>query len=478
LKRTTTLGLLIALGLLVAPGLPAEDTPPPRTDPRALRYPSLSISFPKPEKVALSNGLVAYLFRDNELPIIDLSLYARAGSIDDPPDKAGLAEIAAHLLRTGGTDEMTPDQVDEALEFMPARVSLGAGSDSVSGSVSALKARFPEGLRIFSRMLRAPRFDPARLEIERARILEEVRRRWDDPGTVADLNFRLLVYGQDSPWARLESAASIGRITRQDLIDFQQNTLRPGNVVIGVAGDFEPEAMKRLLRDVFGPWKDARVKRLAIAKIADRVTPGTHLIERPLTQSSIEIGHLGVNRFDPDKFPLKILSFILGEGGFSSRLMKEVRSTRGLAYSVGGGVGIDSDRGLFDISCTTKAGSTVASIKVIRDIVRQLREEGPTDEEVLQAKEAETNSFVFSVEGTSQYMRTHLYYAYYGYPPDYLQTYRDNIAKVTRADVLRAARKHMDPDRLVVLVVGNPKEFDAPLASLGMGDPKELRLGD
>ncbi len=473
MRRAAAAGLLAALGLL---GVPGET--PPVTDPRALRYPLLSISFPKPEKVALSNGLVAYLFRDNELPIVDLSFYARAGSIDDPADKAGLAELATHLLRTGGTDELTPDQVDEALEFMPAQVGLGAGNDSVSGSVSALKARFPEALRIVSRMLRAPRFDETRLEIERARVLESIKRRWDDPGTIADLNFRLQVYGQDSPWARLESAASIGRITRQDLIDFQRNYLRPGNMVVGVAGDFEPKAMKRLLQDLFGSWKDAVVKRPATAKIEDRVTPGVRLIERPLTQSNIEIGHLGVNRFDPDKFPLKILSFILGEGGFSSRLMKEVRSTRGLAYSVGGGVGIDSDRGLFDISCTTKAGSTVASIRVIRDIVRQLREEGPTDEEVRQAKEAETNSFVFSVEGTSQYMRTHLYYAYYGYPADYLQTYRDNISRVTREDVLRAARKHMDPGRLVVLVVGNPKEFDAPLSSLGMGEPRTITLDD
>ena len=218
--------------------------------------------------------------------------------------------------------------------------------------------------------------------------------------------------------------------------------------------------------------------RPLVPKVQDRLPIGVHLIERPLSQSSIEIGHLGATRFDPDKFPLKILSFVLGEGGFSSRVMKEVRSTRGLAYSVGGGVGVDSDRGLFEITSQTRAGATVGTIDLIRDILADLRREGPTAEEIRQAKEAMINSFVFSVEGTTPYMRAFLYYDYYGYPSDYLQTYRDHLAKVTREEGRRAARKHLDPDRLVVLVVGNPAEFDRPLASLGMGEPQRIRLAE
>jgi zinc protease len=461
-----------------APATAPRTTPPaaPPSDPRALTYPPLGIAFPKPERFFLPNGLLVYLFVDHEVPLIDLAFNLRSGSIYDPPDKAGLADLATGLLRTAGTKEMTPDQVDEMVDLLPVRIALSADEDLVSGSISALKAKFPEALGMFAAMIRTPRFDPGRVDLEKARVLEEIRRRWDDPGTIAELNFRLLAYGTSSPWARLASAASIGRIGRQDLLDFHQRYFHPNNMVMGVAGDFEPAAMKRLLGDTFGSWPRAKVTPPQVPKIKDSVPVGVHIIERPLTQSNIEIGHLGVARFDPDKFPLKILNFILGEGGFTSRLMREVRSTRGLAYSVGGGVGMDSDRGLFQISCRTKAATTVEAIQVIRDILKQMREQGPTDQEVRDAKEASVNSFVFSVDGTVPYMQAFLYYDSYGYPADYLQTYRDNISKVTREQVLGAARKHIDPDRLVVLVVGDPKGLGRPLTSLGLGEPRALSL--
>jgi predicted Zn-dependent peptidase len=448
----------------------------PESDPRSLSYPPLSISFPKPDRVRLSNGLLVYLLVDDELPLIDLAFYMKAGAIYDPPDKTGLSDIAMLLMRTGGTSDRTPDEVDEALEFMPASVSLSAGFDMASGSLSTLKSHFPEALRILAAMLREPRLDPERLELAKARTIEQIRRRWDNPASIADLNFRMLVYGSANPWARLATAETVGAVGRDDLKAFHRRYVHPNNMVMGIAGDFEPAAMKTLLRETFGSWAHAKVTPPRVHPLKSTASPGVHFIERPLSQANIEIGHLGATRFSPDKFPLKILNFILGEGGFSSRLMKEVRSTRGLAYSVGGGVGIDSDRGLFQISSRTRADATIEAIEVIRGIMDQLRNEGPTEEEVRQAKESSINSFVFSVEGTVQYMRAFLYYEAYNYPRNFLQTYRDKLSKVTRKQVLQAARKHIRPDRLVILAVGNPGTFDRPLASLELGDPREIIL--
>jgi predicted Zn-dependent peptidase len=466
----------LVLAWLAAPGLGhAQEAPP---DPRGLVYPPLAIRFPKPEKVMLPNGLLVYLFPDRELPIIDLAFFLKAGSIFDPPEKAGLAELATTLVRIGGSRDLAPDQVDESLEFMAARLSLAADFDAVSGHLSALRAQFPEALRILARLMRSPRFDAARLEQEKARVVEEIRRRWDSPGAIAALNFRMLAYGGRSPWARLPEAASLDRIGRDDLVGFHRRYFFPNNLVMGVAGDFDPGAMKDLLRATFGSWARGKVTPPAVPKVGGMVPAGLHVIERPLTQSRLEIGHLGTNRFDPEKFPIKILNFILGEGGFSSRLVREVRSTRGLAYSVGGGIGLDSDRGLFQISCGTRAEATTEAIEAIRSIVRTLREEGPTEEEVREAKEASLNSFVFSVDGTVGYMTALLYYDFHGYPPDYLETYRDNLSKVTREQVARAARSRLDPERLVVLVVGDPKGFARPLSSLGLGDPHPIRLDD
>jgi predicted Zn-dependent peptidase len=462
-------------GRALAGPAPAEEAAPP-SDPGVLSYPPLVVRFPKPERVMLPNGLLVFLFPDRELPIVDLAFYLKAGSIFDPPEKAGLAELATTLMRVGGTRDLTAEQVDETLEFMAARITLAAGDDSVSGRLSALQAQFPEALRILAGLLATPRFEAPRIEQEKARLAEEIRRRWDDPRTIAELNFRLLAYGALSPWARLPQAETIARIGRDDLVAFHRRYLHPNNLVMGVAGDFEPAAMKSLVRAVFGSWARGKVTPPAVPKIQDNVPAGLHLIERPLTQSRIEIGHLGANRFDPDKFPLKILNFILGEGGFGSRLMREVRSTRGLAYGVGGGVGLDSDRGLFQISCGTRAAATTEAIEAIREIVRALRQDGPTEEEVREAKEASLNSFVFSLEGTVGYMDALLYYEFYGYPPDYLETYRDNLSRVTREQVARSARRHLDPDRLVMLVVGDPRSFARPLTTLGLGDPRPLLL--
>jgi len=447
-------------------------------DPRTLTYAPLKIGFPKPERVFLPNGLLVYLFEDHELPLIDVSIDFKAGSIFDPADKAGLADLAATLMRAGGTEAMPPAAVDEALEFMAAQIGLGASSDMLSGSVSVVKDRFPDALRIFAAMLRTPRFDPDRLQVEKARALEEIRRRYDDPGDLAEMEFRKLVYGAQSPWARLSTVESIGRIGRDDLAAWQRRYVRPNNAVMGVAGDFEPKKMKALLEETFRGWSNAKVTPPAVAKVRDDIPAGVHLVSRPLNQTQIEIGHLGVGRFDPDKFAIKILNFILGEGGFTSRLVKEVRSTRGLAYSIGGGVGLDSDRGLFQVSGSTKAGSTVEAIDLVRTILRQMRDPGATEQEVKEAKESSVNAFVFSVDGTVPYMHAYLFYDFYGYPPDYLQTYRDNLSRVTREQVVQAARKHLNPDRLVILVVGNDKGFDRPLASLGLGEPRPLRLDE
>ncbi|HET8945599.1 MAG TPA: pitrilysin family protein, partial [Candidatus Polarisedimenticolia bacterium] len=446
------------------------------TDPRALRYPPLTMAFPAPGTTTLSNGLVVHLLPDHDLPIVDVAFFARGGSLYDPGEKAGLAILGMHAMRTGGTAALGPDDVDERLETLPAEIHLAADDDALTGSVSCLKDRFPEALQIFAGMLRQPRFDADRLESERGRVLESIRRRWDDPGSISHLLFARLVYGEDSPWARLPTAETIGRIQRDDLLAFQRAFLRPGNMRLAVSGDFEPKEMQRLLEKTLADWRGGKAELPAVPKVKARPLGGVYLVERPLTQSSIAVGHLGVARFDPDKFPLYVVNEVLGEGGFTSRLMKEVRSTRGLAYSVSGGVGSDTDRGLFEVRCRTRADATVQAIEAIREVIRGFREQGPTDAETQEAKDAQTNSFVFTVDGLDEYMQQFLYYEHYGYPPDYLRTWRDKLAAVTRADAARAAKSHLAPDGMVILVVGNPKAFDRPLDSLGLGAPKTIRL--
>jgi predicted Zn-dependent peptidase len=471
-------GIPAACVVLALCGGAIATTPAPPSDPYALTYPPLRLQFPAPTTTTLKNGLVVHLLPDTELPIVDLAFYAGGGSIYDPEDKAGLAALALHAMRTGGTESLTPDQVDQKLETLPATIDFDAGDDALSGTLSCLKDRFPEALGILAAMLRSPRFDAARLEIERGRALEQIRRRWDDPGETSSLVFERLVYGEHSPWARLETTDTVARIGRDDLIAWQKSFLRPANLRVAVSGDFEPKKMIRLLEETFGGWEAGRTDLPKIPKVEDHVEPGVYLIERPMSQSALALGHLGVNRFDPDRFPLFIVNEVLGEGGFTSRLMKEVRSARGLAYSVGGGVGSGTDRGLFEIRCRTRADATVQAIQAIRDVVAGVRDQGPTEEEMKLAKDSEVNAFVFTVDGTSAFMDQFLFYEHYGYPPDYLQAWRGKLSAVTLQQAAAAAKRWLHPDRMVVLVVGNPKAFDKPLQDLGLGEPRRITLPD
>lgn len=467
-----------AIALLVLCGGAVSSTPAPPSDPYALTYPPLRLQFPAPTTTTLKNGLVVHLLPDPELPIIDLSFFAGGGSIYDPEDKAGLAALALHAMRTGGTATLTPDQVDQKLETLPATIDFDAGDDALNGSLSCLKDRFPEGLGILAGILRAPRFDAARLEIERGRALEEIRRRWDDPGEASSLVFARLVYGEHSPWARLDTTGTVSHIGRDDLVAWQKRFLRPGNLRLAVSGDFEPKKMVRLLEETFGSWEGGTTDLPKIPQVEDRIDPGVYLIERPVSQSTLALGHLGVNRFDPDRFPLFVVNEVLGEGGFTSRLMKEVRSARGLAYSVGGGVGSGTDRGLFEIRCRTRADATVQAIQAIREVIAGVREQGPTEDETRLAKDSEVNAFVFTVDGTSEFMEQFLFYEHYGYPPDYLQAWRGRLSAVTRDQAAAAAKHWLHPERMVVLVVGNPKAFDKPLQDLGLGEPRRITLPD
>jgi predicted Zn-dependent peptidase len=486
MTRRTAAGcaLVAAIASLAAAPAPAAAPTPAAaapggipSDPRALKFAPLSFAFPKPETWRLPNGLTVYLLPDRELPVVDLSLMAKGGSIYDPAGREGLADLTTHLMRTGGTAALTPDEVDQRLEFLPASIDVGAADDAITADLSCVKEAFPEALRILAGMLRAPRFDPERLEVERARHVESIRRRWDQPGSVAGLTFRSLVYGADNPWARLDTTDSIGAITRDDLVAWQKRYMRPTGTLLAVAGDFDPAAMKTLLKGIFGDWAGGPADLPAVAKIGEAMKPGVYVVERGLPQSTIVLGHVGASRFDRDKFPLFLLNYILGEGGFSSRLMQEVRSARGLVYSVSGGVGTDSDKGLFAVQGRTRAGATAQAIEAIREVTRRLVEEGPTEEEIRAAKEARTNAFVFTVDGSAAYLKAHLYYRYYGYPEDYLITWREKLQAVTREQIMQAAKRLVHPDQMAVVVVGDPKGFDKPLASLGLGEPNVIQPG-
>jgi zinc protease len=411
--------------------------------------------------------MLVFLVENHEIPVISVQALVRAGSVYDLSGKEGLAELAAESMRAGGTKRWKPEALDEELEQRAVKLSIGARKEVLWASVDALKKDFDWALAVAADVLRNPAFRAGPVKVEKARMLDWVRRRWDYPWAIASHKFGELVYGKQSPWARYETEESLKHISRKDLKNFHRRAFVPENILLGAYGDFRPEAMLQKLEGAFGDWEPREAVLPELPKVEDRLARRVYYIPRTnLKQTNIRIGHLGVNRHDPDIRRIEVMNHIFGSGG-SSRLFLKVRSEKGLAYSVWGGVRDGLDRGTFSVGCSTKPETTVEAIEAILVEIERLRAEPPTEEELRRARLSTVNSFVFQFEEASDVLWKSIENHFFGYPENYWDTYLDKIRAVTAEQVLAAARKHIDPEKTVILVVGDESKFDRPLSTLG-----------
>jgi predicted Zn-dependent peptidase len=439
------------------------------TDYKELKYPRLrDIVVPEVERVTLPNGMQLFLLEDHELPLISVSARIRVGSMYEPADKIGLASITGIVMRTGGTTTRTGDEIDEALERIAASVETGIGLNSGSASVSALKRDIDTALEILADVLMNPAFREDKIFLAKMQHRTSIARRNDTPDQIAAREFDKLIYGPDSVYARHTEYATIESITRDDLVAFHRRYFGPNNMMMAVWGDFETKAMIEKIEKAFDGWEKIDLD-LADEPAVDYEYPETvNLVRKTdINQSNIYLGHIAGLRSDPDFFALLVMNRVLG-GGFTGRLFKNVRSRQGLAYSVFGAYASNySFPGTFYVGCQTKSESTVHAIRAMLEEVRKIRQEEVTDEELAIAKESYLNAFVFNFDTKGEIINRLMTYAYYGYPADFLQRTKDSVERVTKADVLRVARKHLHPDKVQILVVGKPDDFDEPLSTLG-----------
>ncbi|HEY1263888.1 MAG TPA: pitrilysin family protein [Terriglobales bacterium] len=434
-----------------------------------IKIPPLPTFQPKqPKRIQLSNGMVIFLQEDHELPLIDAIARMRGGSRDEPAAKTGLTDIYGEVWRTGGTKAQTGDELDDYLEVRAAKVETANNTDSTVISLSCLKGDFDDVLKVFNDLLREPEFRDDKVELAQHEEFDAISRRNDQASAIAARESLKLAYGADNPYTRTPEYATAGAVTRQDLLDWYKMHVHPNNIILGVIGDFDAAAMESKLRQMFGSWpRGPEVKR---AEITFRpAKPGYYLINKEdVNQSSIRMVELGTRRDNPDYYALEVFNEALA-GGSASRLFKDIRTARGLAYAVGGGVGTAFDHpGVVRLIVGTKSGSTVEAIQALYDDVDGLTKNPISDEEIQQAKDSILNSFVFNFDSPDKVLREQMAYEFYGYPLDFLQRYQAGIEKTTKADVARVAAKYLHRNQLAVLVVGNSAEFDKPLSSLGM----------
>jgi zinc protease len=438
--------------------------------------PLRKFSNPQPKRIALANGMVIFLQEDHELPLIKGSALIRGGSRDVPADKAGLVGIYTQAWRTGGTASRTGDQLDEFLDARAARVETGGGTDSTSVSLDVLKQDFDAVFPIFTEILRKPELRQDKIDLAKTQANTSISRRNDDPGSIMGRELQKLGYGADSPYARQTEYATIASITRDDLLAFHKRTVHPNNIILAFIGDFDTASMEKKLRDAFASWaKGPQITRPANAM--NIAKPGIYFVAKDdVTQANIAMIHAGIERSNPDYFALQVMNEIFG-GGFSGRLMQSLRSAKGLTYGVGGGVGSNWDYpGLFRMQMATKSGTTLESITALKEEAAKLAGTPVTEKEMSLAKESILNAFVFTMDTREKALNQQVSLEFYGFPKDYYVKYPSMIEKVTAEDVQRVAKTYVHPDQLVVLVVGNEKDFEKPLSSLGAVTPIDITI--
>jgi len=446
----------------------------PSCSPQAAQYTKLKytrlgdIEIPDVEKVTLANGMLLFLVEDHELPLITMSAMIRTGSIYEPTEKVGLADITGTVMRTGGTTSRTGDEIDEQLEQIAASVETGIGLNSGRASMSVLKEDLDTALDIFADVLMNPVFAEEKVELAKIQHRSAIARRNDHPSSITWREFWKLIYGPESPYARHTEYATIDKVTRNDLIKFHKRFFHPNNVMLGISGDFDSREMVEKIEEAFEDWQKADVQLPEKPEVEYHFRQTVNVIHKDdINQAYICMGHIGGMMNDPDYFALVVMNRILG-GSFTSRLFKNIRSRQGLAYSVYGYYDAEYDYpGVFYVGCQTKSESAVHAIRAMIREVQMMTESEVTDEELALAKESFLNSFVFSFDSKGEIVRRLMTYEYFGYPADFLQKIKDNVEKVTKDDVLRVARKHIQPDAMQILAVGRPDDFDEPMSVLG-----------
>ena len=437
---------------------------------RDLKFPPLKeIPVPNVATYTLPNGMKLYLLEDHELPIVSGTVRVRTGNLFEPADKVGLASITGAVMRSGGTQNKTGDQLDEELENIAASVESDIGESSGSVSFSTLKENSDEVLGIFKDVLTQPEFRQEKIDLAKSEMRGGIARRNDDAHGVADREFASIVYGKDTPYGWQIEYATLDHIARADVLAFYRRYFFPANMLMAVWGDFSTAEMQAKLTKLFGGWNYEQPKVPPFPTVRVTAQPGIYLAKKDdVTQTFFIEGHLGGRLDDKDLPALEVMGEILG-GGFQSRLVQRVRTQLGLAYEISADWGADYDHpGLFEIGGSTKSASTADTLKAIQEQVERIRSSEVTGDELETARQSALNSLVFAFDTNTKTLGRLLNYEYYGYPKDFIDRYQKGLEAVTRADVLRVARERLHLADLTIVAVGKADEFRKSLATLGL----------
>lgn len=472
---------LFALALFLSATALQANAPALPNRPEELPSPApLKFAPPQIVRETLPNGMRVLMLPDHALPLARLCAIVKAGDLYEPADKLGVAGLTGAALVTGGTVKYPADKLQETLESLAAELETSIGKEYGEVSLDLLEKDLGTGLPIFADVLMHPAFDAGKVAVEKAKIEEELRRQDEEPWGVADREAAKVLYGKDSPWARTPTVKGVEALTREDCAAYHARFFRPGNIILAVSGDFESATMLKCLSSLFQDWpaSPAVFPAVATAPVEDRAAVVV-MDKSDLTQATVYIGQLSGRRgrgetFNQDRYAMDVLNFIVGGGGFTSILTREIRSNRGLAYTVASDYSFDTDRGTFFAFCQTGLPTVGEACGLMRDTLRGVLEKPPADKDVEVAKKSIVNEFVFNYQSPERIVLQAAIQEFYGYPADFMSSYPERVRRVTADDCLKVARKYIQPDKLTYFVLGPAQKLQEPMKAFGAVEVKPL----
>lgn len=457
-KKPSAMAALVVIPGIFAAISAADDLP---EHPRQLVFDELVFEPPSPDQFRheLADATPVYMAVSDEFPLVTITFSFKGGQYMEPDDLAGLAATTGAMMRQGGTETRAPKEFDEEVDFLAANIFASVGTTTSVATINTLTANLDRAFDLFLDMVRNPGFDESRLEVLRGQQLESIRTRNDNGQQIAFRELGYLMWGQDHFESRQPTRESLEAITPEAMRRFHARIFHPGNLMIAVTGDFEPEAMLALLEEKLSDWP-AGPTAPEIPDPDHETPPGVYYYEKDQNQVQVLIGHRGITRDDPDAIKVEVMNQILGGSGFTSRITNRVRTQEGLAYTAGS---VFSNRieypGFFVSYFFTKTPTTALATRLVFDELKTIQNERVTDAELDTIKSSLIETFPRNFESKAAMMNLFISDERTGRDSDYWQTYRDRVRAVTPEEVQQAAKDHLRPDDAVVLVVGPWEEI-------------------
>ncbi len=440
--------------------------------------PPSTLKLPVPQHFRLGNGLRVVLMENHKVPLVEVEMIVRGGSVLDPAGKTGLSGMTAEMMEEGAGGRNSLAYAD-AVDFLGASISAYSSIHSSGVSLFTPLSKLDSGMALFADMLLRPAFPEQELERLRGERLTSLMQWHDQPRAIVSAIFNQTLYGKAHPYGltTLGDEASIRGIGIGDVRAFHKRIYTPENATAIVVGDIGADAARRLLERYFGSWSGGASVVPAVAPAPQVASREVILVDKPgAAQSEIRIGRIGVDRLTPDYYPILVMNTILG-GSFSSRLNQNLREKNGYSYGASSGFDFRLSAGPFRAAAAVQTDVTDKALVEFINELTAIRET-VSDEELSRAKNYLALLYPTNFETISDAAGQLAELVVYGLSDDLFNTYVGDVLAVTAEDVRRVARTHVDPQTMAIIVVGDRQKIEPGIRALGLGPIRNLTIDD